>query len=519
MSQTEPASTDEPIVAAHPARLASFAMLHGLRTELGERFRYLQLGCGAGRHLLALAARFPAAAFVGVDACAEAIEKGERAREAATLDNLQLVRAELGDNAVSTELERFDFVVAHGQYSWLEPDGQQRLLAQCAACLAASGVAQLSYNTFPGWKLRTVLRDQARAAAQGAPTQEAGLRSARAALDELARRNDASRHPYNTLLAAELGLAAAQDEGELWQDLLAEHNEPVYFRTFVRRAAEHGLAYLAESLPATADGELELELLGELGAGADRVEAEQLLDLLAYRQLRATLLCHRDAPFREASDDGALRERGYFAARLVATSEEPLLGPGKSLGFRGPTGCLIEVDRPLLKAALLLLAQAWPAGMTAPAVVAAAIAELRARGLLERCEVDRGEMESTVDELVSLWRRRLIELLPWSPTISRSLPPAPRLHPVTRMEAEQHDMVTSARHEPLPLDALTRAVLLLFDGSRDLPAVAAELGRQLASGALELPEELAQAHGDAKARLELVQIAALQLQALGLLVG
>jgi len=504
------------VSAAHPARLAAAAILRGVRAGFSERFRYLELGCGDASNLLPLAAQFPEARFVGVDRDAGLIERGADLGRRAGLGNVELFAADV--RAFEPPGDAYDYVVAHGVYSWVPPEVQRRLLEICAGSLSLMGVAYLSYNTLPGWGLRGVVRDMMRAAAEGAPDDEAAVRAAKGALARLQRHVTAPQHPYAALLSLELGLARAHPDGYLLREHLAEINEPLYFRELSRRAAEHGLSYLAEMLPATPDGGAELSVLPDLEAsGLSRVDAEQHLDVVSYRQFRATLFCREGAGAADAPDHARLGERAYFAGKLVPTSEEPLLGPGRRLGFRAPTGAVVEADRPLLKAALLVLAEAWPEGLRAPHLVSAAMTVLRHRGLLEQAAVDAAEVDRTVDDLLALCQRRLLELLPWSPRPERDPSARPAVSALCRLEAARSPFVTSPWHEPLPLDDATRVVVRLLDGSRDLDRLARDLRGWLDSGELTLPDEAAAAL-DGASLADLAQAAIGHVRSLGLLV-
>lgn len=504
------------VSAAHPARLAAAAILHGLRDGFSDRFRYLELGCGDASNLLPLAAQFPAAEFVGVDRDPDLVARGEGARRRAGLRNLTLAAADV--RAFEAPGDTFDYIVSHGVYSWVPPDVQRRLLEIAAARLSLLGVAYFSYNTLPGWGLRGVVRDVLRAAAEGAAGEQAALRAAKGALNRLQRHVTAPQHPYSALLALEISLAKGHPDGYLLREHLAEINEPLYFREFARRAGEHGLCYLAEALPATPDGGAELSVLPDLlAAGLSRIDAEQHLDVVSYRQFRATLLCREDAGAAGAPAYARLGERAYFSGKLAPTSEEPLLGRGKLLGFRAPTGAVIEADRPLLKAALLVLAEAWPEGLRAPHLMSAAAAVLRHRGLLEQAGIDEAEVDRTIDDLAALCQRRLIEILPWTPHPERELSAQPEVSAVCRLEAGRAPLVTSPAHEPIALDDVSRVVVQLLDGSRDLDRLALDLRAFLESGELRLPggahEEI-----DGEAVFDLARAAIARVRSLGLLV-
>jgi SAM-dependent methyltransferase len=52
----------------------------------------------------------------------------------------------------------YDYVIAHGFLSWVPPPVQERLMEVCRKSLAPQGVALISYNTYPGWHMRGMIR-------------------------------------------------------------------------------------------------------------------------------------------------------------------------------------------------------------------------------------------------------------------------------------------------------------------------------------------------------------------------
>ncbi|MEZ4440981.1 MAG: class I SAM-dependent methyltransferase [Polyangiaceae bacterium] len=458
------------IAPAHPARLAAHAMRHGLRPAFNRAFRYLEIGCGDAGHILPIAAQFPEAELVGIDLEADAIADGLAVLAESGMTNVTLRR----DDICDAHLEgSFDYIVAHGVYSWVAPTVQRRLLERIGELLAPDGVAYVSYNTFPGWGLRGVVRDtMLRSAGQGDDASR--LRRGKSAVTRLARLLPQNDHPYTQLLRAELGLLEGKDDGYLLGEYLAPHNEPIYFADMMARAAEHGLAFLAETLPASPDGFLEHALPWEvMGTSLSRVDAEQCLDVACYRQLRGTLLRRAEAVIVDEPDDGLLRAAGWFAAPLCLQTQEAILGAGKPLAFVAPSGAVIQVERPLLKAALWCLHNAWPQGLTGREVVAAGLAALRDRGI--ELIVDEREIEATVDDLCLLARRRLIELLPWAPEAERRVPDRPYVHVLNRLEAKHRGAMTAPRHDTVLLDPVTAVVAQICDGTHDQRGLLREL--------------------------------------------
>src|SRR5262245_61868406 len=129
---------------AHPARLAAIARLHGIPTASPSQCRLLEVGCGEGANLLACALAYPHSTFVGVDLSKSAINRGEAYQQKLGLTNLRLQAADL--TAWQPLEGTYDFIIAHGFYSWVPLAVRDALLALCRDWLAPAGIAYISYN-------------------------------------------------------------------------------------------------------------------------------------------------------------------------------------------------------------------------------------------------------------------------------------------------------------------------------------------------------------------------------------
>src|SRR4051812_49367584 len=86
-----------PYAQTHPDRLATIAALHGVPAPDPAMARVLELGCGAGANLLAMAVATPGVQAVGIDLAAEPIEEGRRTLEAVGIDNVDLRQGDVND--------------------------------------------------------------------------------------------------------------------------------------------------------------------------------------------------------------------------------------------------------------------------------------------------------------------------------------------------------------------------------------------------------------------------------------
>src|SRR5215203_5781572 len=84
-----------PYAQTHPDRLATVAVLHGLEPPDPFHARVLEVGCGAGGNLMAMATATPGIRAVGVDLATVAIEEGREVAAAVGLENVELHRADV----------------------------------------------------------------------------------------------------------------------------------------------------------------------------------------------------------------------------------------------------------------------------------------------------------------------------------------------------------------------------------------------------------------------------------------
>lgn len=146
-----------PLTDTHPAHLAVIGRLFGLETADPDRCRVLELGCASGGNLVPLAWNLPESSFLGLELSARQAAEGAESVRALGLGNIEIRQGDILTFDAGTE--RFDYIIAHGVYSWVPEPVRERLLALCGELLAPNGVAYISYNTLPGWRMKGMLRD------------------------------------------------------------------------------------------------------------------------------------------------------------------------------------------------------------------------------------------------------------------------------------------------------------------------------------------------------------------------
>ncbi len=477
----------------HPDLLSALGQLFGLAPAAVESCRVLELGCGNAANLAPMAYGLPQGRFVGVDLAATAIAEGRVLAAALGLNNLELQVHDLAQ--LPAGLGEFDYIVAHGVYSWVPEEVRNALLAACARHLAPQGIAFVSYNALPGGYLRRIARDMMRFHTQRAPDARTRVAQSLALMTFFAD-SVPEEDACGPLLRKELERIRGLDPALLIHDDLADVNEPVYFHKFVEHASRHGLRYFAEAeyfmMSAERYAPAVRGALAKLGENA--VAREQYLDFLACRPFRQSLLCRDGAG--AASTPLTARLAGLrFSSPAAPAEDEPSLAPGVEAAFRGSRGKTIRMDLPLSKAALLVLHEAWPRRLGFAELQQAVAARLRRAGL------EAPATAQLADFLLAALALDAVEVHAREPRLAVSPGARPRASALARRQAAAGEMVASLTHRIVNLsDETGRRLLVKLDGTRDRDALLAELAPQD-----RLTPALLERHLNTLARLALLE--------------
>jgi SAM-dependent methyltransferase len=134
-----------------PAWLDLVAVISGVSPPARERgFTYCDLGCGQGVTAAILAATHPSGEFHGIDAMPAHVTHAERLAVEADVRNARFHATDF-DAAGRLALPRFDYIVAHGVYTWVDEPTRAALRRFIDGRLKSGGLAYISYNALPGW--------------------------------------------------------------------------------------------------------------------------------------------------------------------------------------------------------------------------------------------------------------------------------------------------------------------------------------------------------------------------------
>ena len=474
---------------SHHAKAATLARLLGLTPPPAERCRVLELGCASGGNLIPMAVAFPECHFVGLDYSSRQVAEGQADIEHMGLSNITLLQMDL--QAVDPGFGQFDYILAHGVYSWVPPAVRDHLLAVCRDNLAPQGVAYVSYNTYPGWHgldaVRRMMLYHVRETTE--PAERAA--EARGLLDFLVSATDPADH-YGAMLASHNKFLHEEPSGGadayLLHDHLEEVNDPVYFYEFAEHAGRHGLQYLC-------DADFRMDFLATfpkakadalLKMSHDIVELEQYMDFVRNRMFRQSLLVHADQPVSRRLGAARLQTLWVGSAARPETGEIELRS-GAVEKFIGRDDAKLSTDHPLSKAAMAYLIRRWPATVAFETLVAEAQALLAdAQGETASGPVPPDQREVLAGNLLQAFTvsENLVEFHACAPRYTLDVSGKPRASDWARRQAELGPSVTNLRHERVRLGPLQSHLLRLLDGRRDRTAVLAELEMRVLAGEL-----------------------------------
>lgn len=471
--------------ASHPTRLGVIATLFGLSPAVSSHCRVLEIGCASGGNLLPMAAAAPDARFVGIDYSSVQIDGARAAQGELGLNNIEF-RCEDIRAVDAAALGTFDYVIAHGIYSWLPPDAQAAMLALYRDCLAPNGIGYISYNTLPGWRMRGIVRDMMLFHAELFGDDAKKVEQAKALLDFVASALPTEGNPYGAYLRSELQLINSVNDSYLRHDHLEEHNEPLYFRDFMARARANGLEYLGESeFPSMVGSGIAPDALARLKAEvADIVRLEQYMDFLRNRSFRQTLLV-KDGTTIQRQVVGNRIRAFHIAANLSPEAADATVEDASPVRFVATSGQTLQTGNPVTKAALACLAKVFPATLAFPELVRLARERLPAAHRSAIGEKQDAEVLAN-DLLVAFTAPGLVYFHDAALPCVAQAGERPQASAHARWQAARSPLITNLRHETVSLDAPGQLLLADLDGQRDRNALVAVIHAHLEAGRLKV---------------------------------
>ena len=279
-----------------PAYLEAYGTLVGLKPPTAKTARVLELGATYGGNIISQAMHNPEATFVGIELSQDQVEKGNKIISDAKLENVSLLQGDILN--FDESLGNFDYIIAHGFYSWISDEMKDKLLDIISHHLADNGIAYVSYNTYPGWHTMEEVRQLMLFANRGYDElthKEKVLRGKTVgSLVGAQILNYDNLKERNSKFLGALRSVMQKDDYYVGHDHLEPHNDPCYFYQFNDHLKAHNLSYVCDadltlSMVRTYDDSIADKL--EKLAPNSQADQEQYLDFMLDTTFRKSIIC------------------------------------------------------------------------------------------------------------------------------------------------------------------------------------------------------------------------------------
>ncbi|MGH1600314.1 methyltransferase regulatory domain-containing protein [Campylobacter majalis] len=295
-----------------PIRLNAIGELLNLNPAPLKNARILELGCAYGGNIMPFALHYPDADVVGIDISGVQVNGGNEIAKNIGLTNFKLLEKDiLSLNSDDIKmLGKFDYIIAHGLYSWVRDNVKNSILALIKAVLNPNGIAYVSYNVMPGWSSFSLLREYMLFASKDEKVPSIRLQKAKDELKflqdylktNLQDKLDPTLRDTQKLLLTQLNFLQNitkdnKNDYYIQHEFLETHNDPIYFKDFINKIDKVGLCYLLDS-------SLDDIFKSQIGVYRfdahlnknykKRVDKEQMLDFMLNRSFRKSLIMHKD---------------------------------------------------------------------------------------------------------------------------------------------------------------------------------------------------------------------------------
>jgi len=329
-----------------PAWLDHVALVAGVEPPARRNgFAWCDLGCGQGVTAAILAATHPSGIFHGIDAMPAHIAHARRLAEAVAIPNLQLHAVDFAA-AVGLELPQFDYIVAHGVYTWIGLEAQCAVRRFIDRRLKPGGLVYLSYNAMPGWTRDLPFQGLLREFGRALPGHNSGRLAAAAELARtLAGAGVAS-------LEASFIVKELQERPEDYPPAYLVHEfmppawQPLYVTELRRDMATIGLKPVGS---ATLSENLDWMVLDEaarqtLGAITDPDARELVRDYYLDQRFRCDVFARGNRQLGLGERTGRLDSSTFVLARPVPAIRYTMTTPAGSVNYDCPAARAIVAE-------------------------------------------------------------------------------------------------------------------------------------------------------------------------------
>ncbi len=469
----------------HPNSLETIGILFGMDPKPSTSCRVLEIGCASGGNILPMAEQLPESSFVGIDLSATQIENAKKLSEVAGIENVELKQMNILEFGEDEGL--FDYIIAHGIYSWV-PDGvKDKILSICKTNLSQNGIAYVSYNTFPGWRLKGMLRDMMLFHTSQFEKPGEKVTQAKALTKFLADAVEGEDTAYSKFLSKELDDMKKYRDNYIFHDALEEVNDPCYFHEFATKAMNEGLQYLGEASLGTMLTQLMKKEIAETLSRitGNIIAREQYMDFVRNRQFRQSLLCHKETTLNRNINIDTFR-KFKLRSGLKPVSKMPLLDDGIEEEFKHRSGNSTKQTNPLAKAFLNELSMADPEYLAFEDAL-----ERAKRAASDKLNsVDTQKAEASILLLAfRLYCSSMIDFVNNATSCVAIPSDKPEIARFARVQAANGLPITNRYHHTVRFDILGFKLAQLLDRTRDRDAIVEALIKEAQTESLNISQD------------------------------
>lgn len=446
-----------------PGQMKTVATVFGVNSPSLETASVLELGCASGENLFPFAANYPNAKIVGVDYSSKQIEAAKKQAKELGLKNIEFKCMSFAD--IDKKFGKFDYIIAHGVFSWVTPELQDKLIEICSQNLTAEGLAYISYNTLPGWNMIKSLREMMLYHIQGFATPQEKVNQAKLLLEFVLESVKGSDSAYEKVIASELSLLSSTNAAYFAHDHLEDQNNPVYFHEFMQKAFKNKLQFLGEArVSSMYVGNLPAKAQEKLAEITDIYRMEQYKDFITNRRFRETILCHQDVKINRSIEP---KDINKFAMVLNVRAPQPLsvvnLNDAAELEFAGANNPNIKVrtTSPEMKAVLYTFSENLNHPLTLDQLVDKAHDKLPS--------ADKAAIRANIEmQAMAFALQGILEITVEKPKFQIEIKEKPEVSKLARYQAENsaHTWITNSFHTPVVVSNIEKLVIRYLDGQR-----------------------------------------------------
>ena len=452
-------------IQTHPEWLAVIGTLFGMNLPSIEKCRVLELGCGNGSNLMAHAFSLPDSEFVGVDLAQTHIDEGNQFIADLDLTNIKLYQMDVMKMSVK-DFGKFDYIIAHGLFSWVPDFVRDRVLQIYDEMLAPNGIGYISYNTYPGSHLRQLAQKPMRFIAKNFSDPVEKVKKSVSFLQFLTQETNETE-VLQPVLQNGLDAILKKQIPDIFHDDLAETNRSFYFYEFVEQLEKYNLQFLAETEVYKMSTEsFSAQAKSFLDSLKDLIEREQYIDFFCSRFFRRSLVCKSEINLNHQPNLNIL-DKFSLVSSIRPAGKNPNFINREVEKFVGYEERGFEIDHPLTKMFLFLLGQKWAKAVQFTELLEEAKQTLDKKGF----KTDNWEKEIDITRQILLQlclTTDFIYLHLYQPPAATKVPLKPEINKLARWQLGLGSNVYTLFNQNFnAADPVLKKLLELMDGTRN----------------------------------------------------